>query len=325
MEPEKPPTRRGRPPRPSDHPLGEYLRQRRVARQLTVRDLAKLVGLPESSAGYISQLEAGTKIPNPELAAQLVKRLGDPLGAFMLWPMLGRRAEARDTASARRRLAQIFRDPRLAMDVRFGSPEDVRLEHGDAWTMRRRTAWREDDEQPASHHSADALAPLPPVSEARAEGPPAMDHSPPMYRPDAGRVLRVPMLRDAIDPDRAGELLGFARIDADRPGLEPMVEPFAFHPSPESVRRVAHVLEPGDLVVVTREPAPIQPHEIYLVRVDERVVLSQAMWNGRQLLLLPGIGGSDFIVLDAPDEAAVRRLVIGHVAMVTRGGSFGWR
>ena len=42
------------------------------------------------------------------------------------------------------------------------------------------------------------------------------------------------------------------------------------------------------------------------------------LWNDRQLLLLPGPGGRDFIVLDAPDRTTVERLLAGRVTATLR-------
>jgi hypothetical protein len=85
-----------------------------------------------------------------------------------------------------------------------------------------------------------------------------------------------------------------------------------------SVRRVTTILRPGDIVVISQEQVPIVEHEIYAVRDEGRVVLAHALWNERQLLLLPDTGKSDFLILPARDEAEVARLVVGHMVTVLR-------
>jgi hypothetical protein len=56
------------------------------------------------------------------------------------------------------------------------------------------------------------------------------------------------------------------------------------------------------------------------VRLSGHLILSRTLWSGRQLLLLPGRGESDFIVLDAPDRTALERLIAGKVVARIRGG-----
>ena len=43
------PPRRGRPPKPTEHPVGDHMRQRRNVLGLTVREVALRVGLKVSS------------------------------------------------------------------------------------------------------------------------------------------------------------------------------------------------------------------------------------------------------------------------------------
>jgi hypothetical protein len=95
---------------------------------MTVRDLATAVGLPSSSASYISQLEAGLKAPNPELAEKLSLVFRDPRGIFRLWAMTGKRSDPKEAAVARRQLARLLDDPSLADDPHFTHPAMARIE-----------------------------------------------------------------------------------------------------------------------------------------------------------------------------------------------------
>jgi len=96
-------------------------------------------------------------------------------------------------------------------------------------------------------------------------------------------------------------------------GIEPPVRPFAFRLSSAGVRRVDDVLAAGDLAVVSRKSWPLERFAPYAVRLSGHLILSRVLWNARQLLLLPGPDGSDFIVLDAPDRTALDRLLAGRV------------
>lgn len=95
---------------------------------MTVRDLAVAVGLPSSSASYISQLEAGLKAPNPELAEKLESVFRDSLGVYRLWAMTMRRSDPKEAAVARRQLARLLGDPSLADDPHFTHPAMARIE-----------------------------------------------------------------------------------------------------------------------------------------------------------------------------------------------------
>jgi hypothetical protein len=73
--------------------------------------------------------------------------------------------------------------------------------------------------------------------------------------------------------------------------------------------------------VISQEPVPIVEHEIYAIRHAGAVELAHSLWNGKQLLLLPDAGRSDFVVLEADGEDALARLVVGHMVTVIRPGS----
>jgi transcriptional regulator with XRE-family HTH domain len=110
--------RPGRPPRETDHPLGRRLREQRLAKGWTVRELALKLGLNESAAAYVSQLEAGLKTPNERLAHQLAAVLDDESGMYRLWAQLGRRSDPLRATRAIAQLAVILQDPRLEESLR---------------------------------------------------------------------------------------------------------------------------------------------------------------------------------------------------------------
>jgi transcriptional regulator with XRE-family HTH domain len=303
--------RRGRPSSPTEHSLGRYLRALRHQRGLTVREGARAAGLSESAAGYISQLEKGLKVPSPDLAEKLGAALGDDQGILRLWSMVGRRSDPWQASSARRELARLLDDPGLNLDVRFVPPSWATIVEGPS----ERSRWSESrvygavraTEIEAEAKSRGGLI-------ARLLGKPRTD------RPAA---YAVPLLEEGQDPERdvpaTPEHRGYVRLDPNVPLVAPLIRPFAYRLSAEGARRVKHLLRGGDIAIITREPGPIVRHEVYAVRTDGQVVLSEVIWNQRQLLLLPAPDASDFRVLDVPEGAPIEDLVLGHVATVIRG------
>ncbi len=329
-----PTRRRGRPAGPAGNALGEYLRRLRARRGMTVRELAKAVGLPITSAAYVSQLEAGAKVPSPELAAALAHVLEDKQDIFYLWSQTGRRSDPTRAAHARQELARLLDDPSLAYSAHFMHPMQARIEGAREHLFQRMRAALEADRQgsPAARWRAiegdevaapgDAAAPSTPAQLARRESLAFRRRMAPTSD------LRVPLLPEGVDPDSpvaaqhrgadAGRM-PMVRIAPEVLRAVRAVEPFAYRLGPHGVRRVEGILRAGDVVVVTREVAPhVVPHEIYAVRLQGEIVLSLVMWNGRELLLLPSEGSDDFIVLPAGDPEALAHHIVGHVATVIR-------
>jgi hypothetical protein len=146
--------------------------------------------------------------------------------------------------------------------------------------------------------------------------PPADEPSIPIAK------LLVPELEEGADPGdglRPARPLTVHRIS---PGtlaaVEPLLRPFAYRLSENGARRVRDLLVPGDVVVLTRRTWPLEPTAPCAVRLSGHVVLARVVWNERQLLLLPGPGESDFIVLDAPDRTSLERLLAGRIAATLR-------
>jgi transcriptional regulator with XRE-family HTH domain len=291
--------RRGRPAKPTDHPVGARVRLRREQLGLTVRDAALRAGLKRSSASYLSQLESGAKTPHPALARRLAEALDDDPRIYLAWSATGRRSDPLVTARAVRTLAELLRHPGYDLSPAGpGSPE------------------------PGMRETPGDLAPLRAVPDARpAARVPALEP-----RPSDGGVpsakLLVPELEEGADPgdgSRAPRPLAMHRIAAGALGaVEPLLRPFAYRLSAAGARRVRDLLAPGDVAVLTRRVWPPEPAAPCAVRLSGHVVLARILWNERQLLLLPGPGECDFIVLDAPDRTTVERLLAGRVAATLR-------
>ena len=324
MQPEDSPPRRGRPARPTDHSIGAHLRRLRTDRGLTIRELALLVGLPSSSAAYISQLEAGTKIPNEGLAHNLARVLSDDSGIFRLWSQLGRRSDRATAAGARRQLANLLGDPSLMHESPFTHPTWAYVE-----SAQRSLALRRETRPPSLPAVRMRLQSRLEVTDftASAEVTPmimqlevlAMQSTP--MRAQMRLPSRVPILPEGVDPDLRGgtehEPTEWLHLEPDALRGLPLSQPFAWRVTGRSLGRVSHLIDPDDLVVITREVGNVLPHEIHLVRLPEGIALALLMHNGRELLVLPDAGRDDFLVLSG-GEANLEQVIIGRVATVVR-------
>lgn len=321
MDPLDPP-RRGRPPKPTEHPVGDHMRQRRKVLGLTVREVALRVGLKESSASYLSQIESGAKTPHPALALRLAEALLDDPRIYLAWAATGRRSDPVETARAVQLLAGALGHPGYAGLVAEGEPSPWPSQLASKAAAATLAA-----AGPVPGNLVQAL-PLPGTDEyhrgAMARELPGIPLAPPAAGVPQARIL-VPELAEGADPGdgtRASpDVRGLHRIGADSlAGIEPPVRPFAFRLSIAGVRRVDDVLAAGDLAIISRKCWPLEHFAPYAVRLSGHLILSRALWSGRQLLLLPGRGQSDFIVLDAPDRTALERLIAGKVVARIRGG-----
>jgi transcriptional regulator with XRE-family HTH domain len=321
MSPSDPP-RRGRPPKPTEHPVGGHMRQRREALGLTVREVAVRVGLRPSSASYLSQIESGAKTPHPALALRLADALNDDPRIYLAWAATGRRSDPVETARAVQLLAETLGHPNYAGLVAERAPGP--------WPSRPGPAGATGAIAAAAPDSGDLERArlLPDAREYSRDVPsPALPEIPiaPLAAAASQAKILVPEIEEGADPGegtRPGpEVRAVHRIAADSlAGIEPPVLPFAFRLSSAGVRRVDDVLAIGDLAIVSRKSWPLERFAPHAVRLSGHLILSRVVWSGRQLLLLPGRDQSDFIVLDAPDRTALDRLIAGKVVARIRGG-----
>jgi transcriptional regulator with XRE-family HTH domain len=276
--PEDPGKQRGRPASPPGSSLGEYLRGLRLARGWTIRELAKAIGLSETSAAYISQMEAGLKVPHHLLAQKLAEQLGDQTLHLEQTPGADEQRTLGSTTDARW----------IPAAAAQSLPEFA----GASFRHLREVAQR------------------------------------PFHKLEGG--YRVPILPEGTDPGagsatfllaEATPAVEFVRLGSEVLREKKLLLPFAYRMTETSIRRVGTVLKPGDVVVISQEQVPIVEHEIYAIRHAGTVELAHALWNGRQLLLLPDAGKNNFAVLEAEGEEALVKLMVGHMVTVIRAGS----
>jgi transcriptional regulator with XRE-family HTH domain len=296
------------------------MRRCREALGLTVRDLALQVGLRESSASYLSQLESGAKTPHPALALHLAEVLHDDPRIYLAWAATGKRSDPIETARAVQLLAGTLGHPKYAGLVAEGAsaaraPQALPV----AADARVPGAGPEPDDLVRAQSLPDARA-----HDHDARALPGIPQAPSVAEVPQAKIL-VPEIAEGADPGDDSHpgppILGMHRIAADSlAGIEPPVRPFAFLLSSVGVRRVDDVLAVGDLAILSRKSWPLARFAPHAVRLSGHLILSRVLWNGRQLLLLPGRDESDFIVLDAPDRTALERLIAGKVVARVRAG-----
>ena len=298
------------------------MRQRREALGLTVRNVAVRVGLKESSASYLSQIESGSKTPHPALALRLAGALLDDPRIYLAWAATGRRSDPIETARAVQLLAGTLGHPRYAGLAAEGG--------GGRWPSQQEPGRTGATARPANLEPDDLeqARPIPGPQELRGDAAardlPEIPSAPLAAGAPQAKVL-VPEIGEGVDPGdgprSSPEVRETHRVAAGSfAGIEPPVRPFAFRLSSEGARRVGDVLVAGDLAIVSRKTWPLERSAPYAVRLSGHLVLSRVLWNGRQLLLLPGPDESDFVALDAPDRTALDRLIAGKVVARIRAG-----
>jgi transcriptional regulator with XRE-family HTH domain len=98
------------------------MRERRGALGLTVRQVAVRVGLKESSASYLSQIESGAKTPHAALARRLAAALDDDPRIYLAWAATGKRSDPVETARAVQVLAETLGHAKYAGLAAGGGP-----------------------------------------------------------------------------------------------------------------------------------------------------------------------------------------------------------
>jgi transcriptional regulator with XRE-family HTH domain len=115
-------------------PLGDFIRRQRELQELSMRQLADLVGI---SNPYLSQIERGLREPSEKVLEAIAENL--ELSADVLYERGGRHGEAAGSGDEPAVVAAIRADPRLT-----GRERQALLEIYTAFAERRR----------AGHHDA---------------------------------------------------------------------------------------------------------------------------------------------------------------------------
>ena len=279
---------RGRP-----DPIGKRIKDLRVGLGLTLQDLADRVGIAPS---HVFHIENGDKVPSEDLAVKIARALREDEDLYRAWARARSRSDFYTAVESAGVLAQYLRSTEEA-------PEHKLI--GRAAPPQR---W-ERPEIASAQDEAQLTASYRQLAQEQAAARPAR--------------LLIPLIAAGEDPRRESaphHVVEMLRLDPRvLDPAEPLERPFAYALTRRITDRVEGLLPDQGVAIFTTRAQPVVPHEIYAVRHSGRVVVSRVMWNGRELLLLPAPGGSDFIVLPAASEAEVAALIVGRVAVVRAG------
>lgn len=288
--------------RKTDDELAVRIRERRESMNLTVRELAKLLGKYPS---YISLVENGAKVPSERTARRLAQILEDDEDLYAAWAAAHQGDNIQTILESARRYEVLHRSPRIRMEV-IG-PDEVSFEPSPEPSLSLGSAARMVSE------SVDFLA-------LRSASPMFSEPS------DDREFARIPVFTEGADPgdgpESGEEVVDYLRLDAARiPDEERLVRPFAYRLSQRGVRDVDDLLQAGDCVVITRAGAPPVSNEIYAVRREGGVVLSRVLRKGDSLLLLSSRGPEAIDILHLRG-GRLESFIVGRVAVIIRPWQF---
>ena len=253
--------------------------------------LLELGAKVEVAPSHIFHIENGTKVPSQELAVRLARALGEDEDLYRAWARARSRSDFYTAVDSAAVLANYLRGSEAAMLVSTGR------EAVEADWARPRDSRVSDQEPVVSFLSMTSVT----------EGP------------GPARLL-VPVFAEGEDPGsdpRPRGAFDTLRLDPRLLGsIELLDRPFAYPLSHRSTRRVEGILPARGIAVITRRFLPLRAHEVYAVRTGPGIVLTRTMWNGSELLLLPGPGENDFQTLPARTTAELERRIVGMVAVV---------
>jgi len=277
-------------------PIGARIQQRRIAMGLSYAELAKKAGLRTPS--YLYYIVKGLKIPSEEIARSIARALGDDEDLYVAWTRVRQRGDVASTMSA-----SLFLHRALRSDEGFASGT------GDPGFLK---------EHPVAISRSESmlLGSLGMVASftGAVRGEPKEETSTPSL------LIKIPVLPEGSDPgsgrDDEPEPLEVLRVDPRllaMPGA--LVRPFAYRLTEAGAARAPEKLQAGDLAIITRLAWPLQPDEVYAVRMGGRVVLSRTRWNKRTLW---AVGSGRDELVESLEVKMPPPALIGRVALVVR-------
>jgi transcriptional regulator with XRE-family HTH domain len=279
------PSRRGRKPSTeSEHPLGRLVRERRLARNWSIKDLAQEVGIGENSWSLISEIERGRRAPSLEVAHKLSLALGIDAALLLEWAETMRRVPRSTTQlrEARSRYTEAL--PELERTLR-STPQ--------LWDRVRST--------PAPSIEW-APGPTGPIARPQREADDDVPVFPPGMDPDGGRARPVAWIPRRLFPTSLADSL---------------VSPVAFVVSDEDFDRLKRPVygdrRPRFALVTRAETHTIDPREPYAVRRRGQVKLAYIAWDGREVYILPPPGRPGFDRASADGPRGLQRRLVGQV------------
>jgi transcriptional regulator with XRE-family HTH domain len=285
------PRRRGRVPKPTSHPLGSVIRERRLAKGLSLAQLAEKIGIGPTSVSLVAAMEHGEIPPRRDVAQSLAVVLELDPEPLLMWADTRVSPRAADDAlNDRARLEALFTNVESPLIAR-SSPRLTLPLPGAA----------------ASRRSADIAATLASPSTAGGGADAALN--------------AIPILPAGVDPDRyRRKPLGYLdRVAIERliAGRAELIRPIAYELADEDFERLRRVVHPHGrpLHALVSRPLPIvvDPREPYAIRFGGRVILAYCAWDGRELVVLQPPKQRGFARLKAKRECDLEEHIVGQV------------
>jgi hypothetical protein len=133
----------------------------------------------------------------------------------------------------------------------------------------------------------------------------------------------IPLLDEGIDPAAPAKARRTAgpplKLDPRLFSYEDLGRLFAYRATADMVRRTGGSIRLGDWLILTSRVDPADTQGLFAVRNKGRIVLSPILVKGREVLLLPPPGTSDYEVVAFKNDADLAGVLAGRVVMKLRG------
>lgn len=297
----------------------DRVRKRREERGITGADLARRIGV---SPAYVSQIEKGLRVPDVPVAIRIAHVLEDDEALYVAWCRDHKARSRSKTPSAEPVDAwtRLYRTDRFADDREFAravaSGKDIPEAGGRMATV---------DQFNITEHKF-----LAPLLDSRVEPPGTVEALVDSLRVHAeaeGRSLvTAPVLEPGKDPGEREQIP--RQLQVDEMVIDPRLlsapirgRPFVFRADEEVSLRVKDRVEPGDLVIVSRDLADgaPEPGRVYVLRRGGRVFLGRLARFGEKFLVQPGPGETEMLDLGLAAGGPAKPAIAGEVVAVVRG------
>jgi len=276
-------------------PMHERIRRRREERGIPANALAQRLAI---SPSYVSLIESGKKVPGEDIARRIAEALDDDVEIYVAW---AHSAGIDDLDRYTDRLARLHHyssDPVLRRQLRSGEdmPESPPL--------------------PASTRGAfGSIIPRLLRSKQRSVADSAVPAGP--------HLAEIAFLKEGADPAASEKELRVAgpplRLDSRLFPNEELGRLFAYRATPDMARRAGGSVRLGDWLILSSRVDVHDLEGLFAVRTKGPIVLSRLLVKGKELLLLPPPGATDFEIVELRGEADLARVLAGRVVMKIRG------
>lgn len=302
------------------------VRNRREGKGLSGADLARRIGV---SPAYVSQIEKGIRVPDVSVAVRIASALEDDEALYVAW-CRDHKARSRsktpstddDDAWTRLYRSDRFDDDDDSFWQAVAGGADIPEGRGRVVDLSSPFATPDVARREAVLFDLDTASP---ALADRVTSFQARDHA--IVRGAASSLVSAPLLAPGKDPGERDEIP--RQLWLDETLVDPRVlpgaslgRPFAFRADDEVSRKVRDRVEPGDLVIVSRDlpdDAPV-PGRIYALRSGGKVFLGRLARFGDRFLVQPGPGETEMLDLGLTVGGPAKPAVAGAIAGVMKGG-----